>query len=134
MHRDMLAENISVANSDTCDFVFVSQVLRRSSDNTPGKEMVVGSDGRRSGEVDVWLQDTPRAQSYVPINHDKGTHLDVRTQLSPGMNDRARMNHWIKLGQRLRLPSQKCLRQGARARSLSLLPAGENLILRGSLR
>ena len=108
MHRHMLAKDIPVANSDPGDLVFVSQILRGSPDNAPGEKPVVGPDGSRSGEVDMRLQDTPRTQSNAPIDHDEGTHLDVQAQLGIGMNDRTRMNHWTKLRQRLRLPSQKC--------------------------
>jgi len=74
----MLAEDVPVADSNACRLTVILQVLRCSTNNTTGKETVIGSDGCHPGEVDVWLQHTPCANGHVGINYNTWTHLNVR--------------------------------------------------------
>ena len=78
MHRHMLAEDVPVADSNACRLTVILQVLRCSTNNTPGKETVIGSDGGHAGKIHVWLQYTPCADCHVCINHRMRTHLNVR--------------------------------------------------------
>src|SRR5436190_6898785 len=93
MHRDTLPEYVVVTDAQPRRCAFVLEILGSLADHAAGKELIVGSDFRPSGQVGMWSDDAIRANFNLGIDYRKWTDLDARPELGVGMNNSRRMNH-----------------------------------------
>ena len=97
MHCDMLAENIVVADAHARRFGFIFQILRHVADHAARVKLIVRTNLRDAGQINVRPHDAMRAEFYTRVNHGIRADADGRVQLRLRMDDGRRMNHFAAI-------------------------------------
>src|SRR5216683_7464747 len=81
MNRDVLAEDVAVADFQPSRFTLVLQVLRLPAEDGVAENFIVGAHDERSDEMNPSPQDATRADPDVALDNDVRPNLDVIGQV-----------------------------------------------------
>ena len=95
MQRDVFAEDVALANPQTCRLAFIFQILRRVPNHAARVKRIVRSNGCMSGQMRMRADPTVCADNHVLINQRIRLDAHGRIKLCLGMDDRCRVNHQV---------------------------------------
>jgi len=117
VHRDMLAENVVIADAQPCGRALVLEVLRRITDDAACVKRIVRADRRQACKKDVRSDDACRADCHALVDDRIGADCDGRIQLRARMNDGGGVDHGAASSHAVAALSSQCQRLSADVRA-----------------
>src|ERR1017187_5717479 len=93
MRSDVLAENVVIADAQSCGRILVLEVLGRVTDDAARMKFIVRADRRQAREIDVRSDDALRSSFYALADDGIGPDCDGRIQLRSRMSNGSGVDH-----------------------------------------